>query len=151
MLLLEGIELPLEPIVHMETLQFNDMMKLNNLTDRQQIICRQVRRRAKNKRCAQRSRVGKLTQIRNLQLADERVLKELEDLMEVNYDRYLEYVEKAKQINLLVDEGLRAKGYDPALYTLVREPVAGNVVPFKLIDGSVEPVHSLRVFSPSMI
>lgn len=136
-----GINFTIDQIVGLPMDEFNDLLSRHELTEEQLNMCRDIRRRGKNKVAAQNCRRRKLDHV-----------DELEHKIQLAKDKYskLEVIEKKKidekadcvdELNRMVNTVLQQSNYDPKHYSLVR--INGDIRIEAKINGK-EPYGSLR-------
>ena len=62
-----GLTLQVKDIIHLPKDEFNNLLSKHELTEEQHTLCRDIRRRGKNKVAAQNSRKRKIDQIKQLE------------------------------------------------------------------------------------
>jgi len=115
-----GIQLKIkQDIVDPPMDEFNDMLSKEDLTEEQLNICRDIRRRGKNKVAAQNCRKRKLEQIDELQKKVDEA-KGRRNLLAKDHKRLLEdYTVKVNNYTSLVDSILAFHNKSPLHYTVI--------------------------------
>lgn len=136
-----GINFTIDQIVGLPMDEFNDLLSRHELTEEQLNMCRDIRRRGKNKVAAQNCRRRKLDHV-----------DELESKIDIAKDKYskLEMLEKKKldekqhcveELNKMVNDVLNRSNFDPKHYSLVN--IEGIIRIEPKVNGK-EPYGSLR-------
>jgi len=136
-----GITFSIGQIVGLPMDEFNDLLSRNELTEEQLNLCRDIRRRGKNKVAAQNCRKRKLDQVEDLQyrLAESRRLGRT--LAQRHESVLQEYNEEASKTNKMIDDILISYKMNPAHYTI--QKINGEVKITKKTSDA-EPEGSLR-------
>jgi len=144
-----GIQLSIkQDIVDPPMDEFNDMLSKEDLSEEQLNICRDIRRRGKNKVAAQNCRKRKLEQIDELQkkveearLRRHQLRREHEQLLNV-------YVSEAETLTRLTDSVLTHHGKNPHFYSVVVKGEEVKVLPTDQVPESErfpKPIEHFRV------
>jgi len=139
-----GIDLTINQIVGLPMDEFNDLLSSrHDLSEEQLNLCRDIRRRGKNKVAAQNCRRRKIDQVEDLET---RILAKQEEQKILNaQDESIKKEHKKiyAEINLEINEYLRDKHCDPITHTLVRD-FRGEIVIAPLLPNGEEPPSSIR-------
>jgi hypothetical protein len=137
-----GISFSIMQIVGLPMDEFNDLLSRHDLTEEQLNLCRDIRRRGKNKVAAQNCRRRKLDQVEEL----EKRLKISRDTRQRvlnNHQRMLtEYGNLACKVDEKLNEILIKYNYDPTEYTI--QNVHGELKITRKPNPPTEPEGSLR-------
>merc|ERR1712014_360778 len=130
-----GIRFNVKDIVNPPMDEFNDMLSKEDLTEEQLNICRDIRRRGKNKVAAQNCRKRKLEQIDELQKKVDEA-KKRQSQLKVDHEKLMDtYSNKVSSYTLLTDAMLAYHGKSPQFYAVL---VQGDDV--RIIDKNEVPV-----------
>jgi len=125
-----GIQLSIkEDIVTPPMDEFNDMLSKEDLSEEQLNICRDIRRRGKNKVAAQNCRKRKLEQIDELQKKVDEA-KRRQNHLKSDHKRLLEvYKNKVSSFTQLTDAVLTHHHKNPQLYTVLVQDDDVSIIP----------------------
>jgi len=98
--------------------EFNDLLSSQKLTEAQLSLCRDIRRRGKNKIAAHNCRSRRLSQLEELRQRLEEAKANRDSL--AREQRYLvdQYRSEASRLSNLTEQVLRQQNISPAQYTL---------------------------------
>lgn len=147
-----GIQLSIkQDIVDPPMDEFNDMLSKEDLSEEQLNICRDIRRRGKNKVAAQNCRKRKLEQIDELQKKVEEA-RQRRHLLRSEHDHLTNvYVSEVETLNRLTDSVLQHHAKSPHFYTVVVKGEDVKVLPINSVPESErfpKPVEHFRVRLP---
>lgn len=126
--------------------EFNDMLSKEDLTEEQLNICRDIRRRGKNKVAAQNCRKRKLEQIDELQKKVDEA-KKRQSQLKVDHEKLLDtYSNKVSSYTRLTDAILAYHHKSPQFYAVL---VQGDDV--RIIDKNEVPVDQRFPKSPESL
>jgi len=127
--------------------EFNDMLSKEDLSEEQLNICRDIRRRGKNKVAAQNCRKRKLEQIEELQKKVEEARQRRQN-MRREHERLLSvYVSEADTLTRLTDTVLSHQGKDKHYYSVVVKGDEVKVLPTATVpevDRFPKPIEHFR-------
>lgn len=125
-----GIQLSIkEDIVNPPMDEFNDMLSKEDMTEEQLNICRDIRRRGKNKVAAQNCRKRKLEQIDELQKKVDEA-KRRQNQLKNDHKRLLDvYKNKVSSFTQLTDAVLAHHHKSPQLYTVLVQDEDVSIIP----------------------
>lgn len=125
-----GIQLSIkEDIVNPPMDEFNDMLSKEDMTEEQLNICRDIRRRGKNKVAAQNCRKRKLEQIDELQKKVDEA-KRRQNQLKNDHKRLLDvYKNKVSSFTQLTDAVLAHHHKSPQLYTVLVQDEDVTIIP----------------------
>jgi len=135
-----GITFPIKQIVGLPMDEFNDLLSRQDLTEEQTNICRDIRRRGKNKVAAQNCRKRKLDQVAQLEV-DLRIAKQKGvDLQRTKQIVYGARDKDAQDLNQMINNFLKANNKNPTTHTVLQD--------YQIVQlarpGGPEPQGSLR-------
>lgn len=136
-----GITFPIQQIVGLPMDEFNDLLSRQDLTEEQTNICRDIRRRGKNKVAAQNCRKRKLDQVAQLQNDLMKARAKGRELEERKQKMLEERNREAEEMNQQINSILTSRNKDPRTHTIVQIQGMAQIVP---ITNGVEPPGSLR-------
>jgi len=126
--------------------EFNDMLSKEDLTEEQLNICRDIRRRGKNKVAAQNCRKRKLEQIDELQKKVDEA-KKRQNQLKIDHEKLLDtYTSKVSSYTRLTDAILAYHHKSPQFYAVL---VQGEDV--RIIDKNEVPVDQRFPKSPESL
>lgn len=144
-----GIQLSIkQDIVDPPMDEFNDMLSKEDLSEEQLNICRDIRRRGKNKVAAQNCRKRKLEQIDELQKKVEEARQRRQILRSEHEQLRKVYVSEAETLNRLTDTVLSHHGKNPHYYTVVVKGEQVDILPTNSVpeaDRFPKPVDHFRI------
>jgi len=125
-----GIKLSIkQDIVNPPMDEFNDMLSKEDLSEEQLNICRDIRRRGKNKVAAQNCRKRKLEQIDELQKKVDEA-KRRQNHLKTDHKRLLDvYKNKVSHFTQLTDAVLAHNHKSPQLYTVLVQDEEVSIIP----------------------
>merc|ERR1719320_2101937 len=143
-----GIRLNVKDIVTPPMDEFNDMLSKEDLTEEQLNICRDIRRRGKNKVAAQNCRKRKLEQIDELQERLEEA-KRREYRLHVEHEKLIStYSNEVSKLNQLTNMVLVHHNKDPQQFLVKVENEEVKILPKSAVpekDRFPKPVSSLQL------
>jgi len=137
-----GINFSIDQIVGLPMDEFNDLLSRHELSEEQLNICRDIRRRGKNKVAAQNCRRRKIDQVEDLKQRCEESRQRGIEYAYLHERTVRENREAARQMDARVDEILRQCNLDPRTHTI--KWVGNEFVTAKKPLNSPEPPGSLR-------
>lgn len=137
-----GINFTIDQIVGLPMDEFNDLLSRHELTEEQLNMCRDVRRRGKNKVAAQNCRRRKLDHVDELEIKIQEAKEKSARLEAEDKRKAEEEASKIKELDNVINSVLRQNNYDPSAYTLVRDS-RGEIRIEPKVNGQ-EPHGSLR-------
>jgi len=144
-----GIQLSIkQDIVDPPMDEFNDMLSKEDLSEEQLNICRDIRRRGKNKVAAQNCRKRKLEQIDELQKKVEDARQRRHQLRREHEQLLNVYVSEVETLTRLTDSVLTHQGKDPHFYSVVVKGEEVKVLPTEQVpeaDRFPKPIEHFRV------
>ena len=136
-----GIRCSVDHIVGCSMDEFHDLTQ--DLTAEQLTLCRDIRRRGRNRVAAGNCRKRKADQVVELQLRYQESREQGERLALIQNQAKVEYNEVASEVSTLVDRILIHEHMDPRSHTIVWG-VNGELVIAKKTSPNSEPQGSLR-------
>lgn len=137
-----GINFSIDQIVGLPMDEFNDLLSRHELNEEQLNICRDIRRRGKNKVAAQNCRRRKIDQLEELKQRDEESRQRGVEYAYLHERTVRKTREAGGHIDARVDDILRHHNLDPRTHTL--KWVGNEIVMCKKPINGPEPPGSLR-------
>jgi len=138
-----GVRFSIDQIVGLPMDEFNDLLSKQDLTEEQLNLCRDIRRRGKNKVAAQNCRKRKIDQVEELQIRYQESREQGKKLALIHKQAKSEYNEVASEVSNLMDRILVHENLDPRTHTIVRN-ANGELSITKKTSPNSEPQGSLR-------
>ena len=138
-----GVSFSIDQIVGLPMDEFNDLLSKQDLTEEQLNLCRDIRRRGKNKVAAQNCRKRKIDQVEELQKRYQESREQGKKLALIHKQAKSEYNAVASEVSTLVDRILVHEKMDPRAHTIVWGP-NGELSITKKTSPNSEPQGSLR-------
>ncbi len=113
-----GIAFSIDDIINLPMDEFNDLLSKHDLTEEQLNLCRDIRRRGKNKVAAQNCRKRKIDQIAQLELQVEEARRRKRKLMSEREVLYRQRAEWASKLNVLESDILTGMSKSPKEFSL---------------------------------
>merc|ERR1719229_947604 len=111
-----GLPIPCSEIINLPMDEFNDLLSKHELTEEQLTLCRDIRRRGKNKVAAQNCRKRKIDQIDELQDRLGEAIR-MKTRLKNEHERLLaEYEEEQARLERLSEKVLHHHNKSPAHY-----------------------------------
>eukprot|EP00092_Neocalanus_flemingeri_P023386 GFUD01025355.1.p1 GENE.GFUD01025355.1~~GFUD01025355.1.p1 ORF type:complete len:397 (+),score=117.00 GFUD01025355.1:167-1357(+) len=128
--------------------EFNDMLSKQDLSEEQLNICRDIRRRGKNKVAAQNCRKRKIEQIEELQIRLEDA-KRRQYLLQKDHQKLISvYSAEANNLTMLTDTVLAHHNKSPEHYLVQVEGVDVKILPKSAVrekDRVPQPIENMRL------